>query len=140
GVRAEPAPDGAMPTRVALETGSRQAGHAAMLVNGAVEMVGAAGGALVRLFVPSSAEWVQAAARKAGFRPVRTIAHMLMPASVPTPVAQLPEGLRVRSMRDGEDQAVLDVLNRNWSGTWNFVEIPFEMLQQDLEGQREGML
>src|SRR5262249_17274362 len=30
--------------------------------------------------------------------------------------------------------------NRNWAGTWNFVSIPMDMLQEDLLGQREGML
>jgi mycothiol synthase len=139
-VRAEPAPDGAMPARLALEVPAREPGHAALLVTGAIDLVASAGGALVRLFVPSRAEWMQQAARGAGFRPVRTIAHMLLPADAPTPAGRLPRGLRVRSIRKDEDYEVLRVLNRNWSGTWNFVEIPFDMLQEDLEGQREGML
>jgi mycothiol synthase len=139
-VRAEAAPDGAMPARVALEVGARQAGYAAMLVAGAIDLVRTAEGALVRLFVPSRAEWMQSAARAAGFEPVRAVAHMLMAASVPTPTGKLPSELRLRSIRDGEDQTVLDALNRNWSGTWNFVEIPFDMLQEDLDGQRTGML
>src|SRR5207248_1739522 len=92
------------------------------------------------LFVPSRANWMQAAARVVGFEPVRTIAHMQLPASTATPPAQLTAGLRLRSIREGEDQAVLSVLNRNWAGTWNFVEITFAMLEEDLEGQREGML
>jgi ribosomal protein S18 acetylase RimI-like enzyme len=83
---------------------------------------------------------MQTAARAAGFAPVRAVASMLMPAAVPTPVGRLPEDLRVRPMRAGEDQDVVDALNRNWTGTWNFVEIPLEMLQEDLDGQREGML
>ena len=139
-VRAEPAPDGAMPARVALDVASRQAGYAAMLVAGAVELITAASGGLVRLFVPSRAEWIQRAARSAGFEPVRSVASMLLPASVPTPLGRLPEELHLRSIRDDEDQAVVDALNRNWSGTWNFVEIPYEMLQEDLVGHRDGML
>ena len=35
---------------------------------------------------------------------------------------------------------MLAALNRAWTGTWNFVEITFEMLEEDLKGQREGML
>ncbi|HEY2596765.1 MAG TPA: GNAT family N-acetyltransferase, partial [Chloroflexota bacterium] len=139
-VRSERAPDGAMPARVALDLGARQPAYAAMLVSGAVNLIAAAGGGLVRLFVPSRAEWMQNAARAAGFEPVRTVAHMLMPASVATPPGRLPNELRLRAMRDGEDQTVVDALNRNWTGTWNFVEIPLEMLQKDLAGQREGML
>lgn len=139
-VRAEPAPDGAMPARLALAVDERTPAHAAALVNGTVELIAAAGGHRVRLFIPSRATWMQEAARAAGFEPVRTVAHMLMPASVPTPSAALPEDLRVRSIRDGEDQRVLDALNHNWTGTWNFVEITYAMLQEDLEVDREGML
>jgi ribosomal protein S18 acetylase RimI-like enzyme len=129
-----------MPARLALAIDARNQGNAGLLVNGAVDLVGSAGGAAVRLFVPSRAEWMQSAARAAGFSPVRAVAHMQLAASAPTPSGKLPSDLRLRSIRDGEDQDVLDALNRNWTGTWNFVEIPFDMLQEDLDGQREGML
>jgi ribosomal protein S18 acetylase RimI-like enzyme len=139
-VRAEPAPDGAMPARLALEVPARSHDHAALLVQGAVGCVRSAGGELARLFVPSRAEWMHAAARSAGFEPVRTVAHMLMPAGTPTPEARPLSDLRVRAIGPGEDEAVLHALNRNWAGTWNFVEIPMEMLREDLHGQRQGML
>lgn len=139
-IRAEPAPDGAMPARVALAVNARTPLHAATLVNGAVELIGAAGGKRVRLFVPARATWMQDAARAVGFAPVRTVAHMQLPASAPTPEGSLTAELKLRPMRPGEDQAVLDALNRNWAGTWNFVEITFEMLEEDLEIDREGML
>lgn len=138
-VRADPTPDGAMPARLALEVPARKPGHAALLVDGAVDLVRAAGGQRVRLFIPSRATWTKDAARAAGFEPVRTVAHMLLPASVPTPVTNGVPGLRLRTIRSGEDQAVVDALNRNWAGTWNFVEIPLGMLQEDLVGQRDGM-
>jgi ribosomal protein S18 acetylase RimI-like enzyme len=48
--------------------------------------------------------------------------------------------MSLRSIRPGEDQQVLEALNRAWTGTWNFVEITFEMLEEDLRGQRDGML
>jgi ribosomal protein S18 acetylase RimI-like enzyme len=139
-IRAESAPDGAMPARIALATRARKPANAAVLVNGAVELIAAAEGQRVRLFVPSRAEWMQAAARSAGFSPVRAVAHMLMPGEAPTPSGSLPEHLRLRSIRDGEDRRVLDALNRNWTGTWNFVEITFEMLEEDLAVDRQGML
>jgi mycothiol synthase len=139
-VRAEPAPDGAMPARLALEVDARQPAHATLLVQGAVELIRAADGAFARLFVPSRAAWMQAAAREAGFEPVRRVAHMLLPADCPSPVGQLDPSLRLRAIHPDEDQAVLAALNRNWTGTWNFVEIPFEMLEEDLDRQREGML
>jgi ribosomal protein S18 acetylase RimI-like enzyme len=66
---------------------------------------------------------------------------MLLPADAPSPATSgdLP-GLSVRSIRKGEDRQVLAALNRAWNGTWNFVEISFEMLRRDLQGQRKGML
>jgi len=139
-VRAEPAPDLAMPARVALEVSAREAPLAEKLVRSAVDLIRDAGGVRVRLFVPSRAEWTQTAARAEGFEPVRMIAHMLLPASAPTPRAAAVAGIHLRAIRPGEDRRVLSALNRNWAGTWNFVSIPFEMLEQDLDGQRDGML
>lgn len=139
-VRDEPAPDLAMPARVALDVACREPRLANLLVRSVVDLIREAGGVRVRLFVPSRAEWTQAAARAAGFQPVRMIAHMLLAASEPTPVAAPVPGLQLRAIRPGEDERVLAALNRNWAGTWNFVSIPHEMLQEDLEGQREGML
>lgn len=139
-VRAESTPDGAMPARLALAVPARTPEHAALLVDGAMDLVRAAGGHRVRLFIPSLATWTKDAARAANFEPVRSVAHMLLPASVPTPVTNGVPGLRLRTIRPAEDRAVVEALNRNWAGTWNFVEIPLEMLQEDLVGQREGML
>ena len=139
-VRAEPAPDGAMPARLALDVSARQLASAESLVEGAIALIRQAEGRRARLFVPSRATWLQAAAQQAGFAPIRMIAHMLLPASAPTPATKPLRGLRIRSIRPDEDERVVSALNRNWAGTWNFVSIPIEMLQHDLEGQREGML
>jgi len=139
-VRAEPAPDGAMPARIALEPGARQEDRAAALVQAAVDMVHAAGGARIRQFLPAQRMWLQTAARRAGFTSVRTIAHMLLPASAPTPRADPVPGMSLRAIRADEDEQVLAALNRAWTGTWNFVEITLDMLQRDLVGQRDGML
>jgi mycothiol synthase len=139
-VRAEAAPDGAMPARIALEVAARLADRAVMLVQASVDMVRAAGGERIRLYLPSRTTWLQAAAQQAGFSVVRTVAHMLLPAAAPTPEADPVPGVTLRSIRPGEDHQVLAALNRAWTGTWNFVEIGFEMLEADLKGQREGML
>jgi ribosomal protein S18 acetylase RimI-like enzyme len=139
-VRAERAPDGAMPARLALDLRARERRNSATLVDGVIDLVRSARGDLVRLFVPARAEWMQSAARSAGFEPVRTIAHMLLPATTPTPEGNSIPDVLMRSIRPGEDLDLLAALNRNWAGTWNFVEIPFEMLEEDLDGQREGML
>ncbi len=139
-VRAETAPDGAMPARVALDPPMRTANLTARLVEGVIEVVAESGGALARQFIAGGAEWLQPTAHAAGFEYVRTIAHMLLPASAPTPPAKPPDGWRVRTMESGEDARVLAALNRAWTGTWNLVEITPEMLDADLHGQREGML
>ena len=139
-VRAEKAPDGAMPARIALEAAAREEERAVALVQASVDMVRETGGERIRLYLPSRTNWLQVAAQQAGFRAVRTIAHMLLPATAPTPAADSVPGVSLRSIRPGEDRQVLAALNRAWSGTWNFVEIPFEMLEEDLKGQREGML
>jgi mycothiol synthase len=139
-VRAEPAPDGAMPARIAMEASARQEDRAVALVQASVDLVREAGGERIRLYLPSKSNWLQVAAQQAGFSAVRTIAHMLLPASAPTPVADPVPGVSLRSIQPGEDRQVLAALNRAWTGTWNFVEISFEMLEEDLKGQREGML
>lgn len=142
-VRAETAPDGAMPVRVALEPALRQAPLAVALVQGGVDLVREIGGERARLFVPSSAAWIQAAAGTAGFARVRTIAFMVLPASAPQPDPPAPTAepaYSMRSIRPGEDEHVLAALNRAWTGTWNFVPITIEMLKRDLNMHREGML
>jgi ribosomal protein S18 acetylase RimI-like enzyme len=139
-VRTEPAPDGAMPARIALEPAARQGDRAATLVQAAVDLVRDAGGGRVRLFLPTHETWLETAATRVGFASVRTIAHMLLPAAAPTPRADPIPEMSLRAIRPGEDRQVLDALNRAWTGTWNFVEITFEMLDDDLRGQRDGML
>ena len=139
-VRAEAAPDGGMPARVALAPEARQAANARALVDGVVEVVRAAGGSVARVFALGGSTWLVPVLRSAGFQHVRTIAHMLLAADAPTPDVRPSEDWRLRAMSPGEDAEVLAALNRNWAGTWNFVEITPEMLQADLDGQREGML
>ena len=73
-VRAEPAPDGAMPARIALEAKARQEDRAVALVQASVDLVREAGGERIRLYLPSKSNWLQVAAQQAGFSAVRTVA------------------------------------------------------------------
>jgi ribosomal protein S18 acetylase RimI-like enzyme len=139
-VRAEPAPDGALPARIALQPAARQVDRIEMLLLAAADLAREAGGRRIRLYLPSEPTWVQTGIHQAGFQAVRTFAHMLLPASAPTPRAEPVAGISLRAIRPGEDEQVLAALNRAWTGTWNFVEITVEMLQRDLQGQRDGML
>ncbi|MGI9146764.1 MAG: GNAT family N-acetyltransferase [Chloroflexota bacterium] len=141
-VRAQPGLDGTVSMRVALEVSSRQLPLATLLVQGGLDLVRESGAQRARMFVPARATWIQTAATTAGFLRVRTIARMLLPASVPspTPVPASESSFRLRSILPGEDEQVLSALNRAWTGTWNFAPISLEMLQRDLQGQREGML
>ncbi len=140
GVRAEAAPDGGMPARIALASEFRAPRLVRVLVDGVVDVVRAAGGSLARLFVLGGSAWLPPTLHEAGFERVRTIAHMLLPADAPTPEVRPSEDWRLRRIQPGEDARVLAALNRAWAGTWNFVEITPEMLEADLRGQREGML
>jgi ribosomal protein S18 acetylase RimI-like enzyme len=140
-VRAELDAEATIPIRIALAVDARQQSLARILVEGALELAARVpGAARTRLWVPSRADWAVAAAREAGLTSVRIVAHMLLPAETPTPTARRVQGLHIRSIRPGEESAVLEALNRAWTGTWAFVPIPLEMLAHDLEGQREGML
>jgi mycothiol synthase len=126
--------------RVALDPLMRQPALARALVDAAVDLARQTGARRARLWLPSDATWAVEAAKQAGFRAVRSVAHMLLAAEVPTPSAPVVPGLHIRSIQPGEEDAVLAALNRNWSDTWGFVPIPRAMLDQDLAGQREGML
>src|SRR5207244_5607114 len=77
-VRAEPAPDGAMPARIALEAAARHEDRAVALVQASVDLVRAAGGERIRLYVPARTSWLRTAAQQAGFSAVRTIAHLIL--------------------------------------------------------------
>jgi mycothiol synthase len=139
-IRAEAERPDAVAARVALDLDVRHAAFADALVQACIDLACAARGDLVRLYVPRQAEWATSAARQAGFAVVRSIQHMLLPATTPLPVTHAIRNVSIRAMRDGEDQAVLDALNRNWDGTWDFVPIRLELLASDLIGQRSGML
>lgn len=138
--RSETAPDGTMPALLALDVSARLPPLASLLVQGGLELVRQSGAARARLFVASRAGWIQSAAGAAGFARVRTLAHMLLPASAPSPEVAPNPNCRLRPIQPGEDERVLAALNRAWIGTWNFMPITFEMLEHDLDGQRQGML
>jgi len=139
-VRAEP-PAETVAARIALDTHERTSALADRLVQAAIALARAASGKHARLYLPGAAEWATAAAQRARFHQVRSIFHMLLPGSVPhdAPLS-VPDGVRIRSMHPGEEPAILDALNRNWAGTWDFVPIRLEMLESDLDRQRVGML
>jgi mycothiol synthase len=131
---------GIVHARVVLDPAHRQADRASALVDASVELAREAHGALVRQFIPARGEWARAAVEQAGFERVRTIYHMLRPADAPAFEARPTPGLRIRTIRPGEEQRVLAALNRAWADTWAFMPIRREQLDEDLEGQMEGML
>jgi len=120
-VRADPAPDGAMPARLALDASARHAPLAVALVQGGVDLVREVGGERARLYVPSKARWIQSAAQHVGFSRVRTIASMLLPATAPSPPLLDPAevGFGMRSIRPAEDERVLAALNRASASAMN---------------------
>jgi mycothiol synthase len=139
-VRAEPLSSSFVDARLALALDRRQPALAEMLVKASLDLAREADGEKVRLFVPSGADWALEAARKAGFEPVRSIFHMLLPGAAALAELNIPHNVRIRAMHPGEEPAILDALNNNWEGTWNFTPIRLEMLEGDLVDQRDGML
>jgi mycothiol synthase len=138
-VRAEPHAE-AVAGRIALDPDARTPANSAVLVHAAIDMACHAQASRIRLFVPAAASWAVEAARSVGFDRVRSVFHMLLPADVVLPEPAVIDGVRFRRLRDGEENAGLQALNRNWAGTWDFVPIRAEMLAEDLAGQRQGML
>jgi mycothiol synthase len=139
-IRAEPGSTNAASGRVALDPRHRAAPLARMLVDATVGLARGTGAEVLRLFAAAAGDWLLDVALDAGFVPVRSVFHMLLPASAPLPQVVSIDGIRIRAIHADEDSAVLDTLNRNWEGTWAFVPIRAEMLESDLAGQREGML
>jgi mycothiol synthase len=139
-IRAESPQAEVVEGRLALDPAHRQPAFARVLVQAALELALAADGQTLRLVVPGGADWAEPAVREAGFQPVRSIYHMLLPAEVPVPALQVPPGVHIRAMHAGEESRVLEALNRAWEGTWSFQPIHADMLARDLEGQRDGML
>jgi mycothiol synthase len=132
--------EGIVHARMVLDPAHREPTRASALVDASVALAREARGTRLRTFIPSSGKWARTAVEQAGFQPVRTIYHMLRPADVPPFEARPTPGLSIRSMRPGEEPRVLAALNRAWAGTWAFMPIRLEQLEQDLDGQREGML
>jgi mycothiol synthase len=131
---------GLVHARIVLDPDQRQPSRAAALVDASVQLARAARGALIRQFIPSRGEWARSAVEQAGFQRVRTIYHMLRPADAPPFEARATPGLKIRVIRPDEEQRVLAALNRAWAETWAFMPIRLDQLEEDLDGQREGML
>lgn len=139
-VRAQRADDGAAPVRIALAEPARSREVVEALIDAAMDLGRDSGGSRVRLFLPADATWASEAVQARGFAHVRTIADMSLAPDVELPSPRRIDGLTLRPPRDGEEPDILEALNRNWAGTWNFVPITAEMLAMDLAGQREGLL
>jgi len=131
---------GIVHARVVLDPAHRMPERAAALIDASVELAREATGALVRQFIPSGGAWARTAVEQAGFQRVRTIYHMLRPADAPPFEARPTPGLKIRSMQPGESPRVLEALNRAWAETWAFMPIRLEQLEEDLDGQTQGML
>jgi mycothiol synthase len=126
--------------RLGLLSEHRRPGLAERLIRRAIDLAREAGAARLRLYTPEAALWVIAPARVWGFRPLRAQHLMLRPAASPPLIASAVPGIRIRTLRTGEDTALLTALNRAWAGTWNFRPITAAALEHDLRGQRSGML
>jgi mycothiol synthase len=126
--------------RLGLLPAHRRPGLAERLIRTAVDLARAAGTPRLRLYSPEAAAWAARPARAWGFRPLRAQHVMLRSSSAPPVSASPVLGTQIRALRTGEDRALLDALNRAWAGSWSFRPITAAALEQDLSGQRSGML
>lgn len=126
--------------RLGLLPARRRPGLSERLLHMAVDMAQTAGAPRLRLYIPEAATWASAAAQVWGFHALRAQHLMLRPAAAPSlPTVPVPE-MHIRSLRWGEDGALLAALNRAWATTWNVRPITAAALAADLREQRAGML
>lgn len=130
----------AIEVRMALLPQYRQPEAVTALVEAVFETARQEGFRSVRFFVSGGGAWATQAVAGYGIEFFRVYHAMLLPATVEVPPAPVPEGVRIRPLAGGEDEAALAALNRAWATTWNFRPIPMDALQNDLEGQRTGFL
>lgn len=139
GIRYQP-PGNVATARVALDPASRLAPYADHLVAGARRRADLAGAQRARLALPKRSTWAAEAVARDGWTCLRSIYRMLRPEGEPDPPVRPVPGLRIRQLREDEDDALLAALNAAWADTWSFRPITAEALRQDLAGQRQGML
>ncbi|MBN9393252.1 MAG: GNAT family N-acetyltransferase [Chloroflexi bacterium] len=130
----------AIEVRLALLPGYRQPEAVTHLVEGVFDEARHMGFNSVRFFFSGGGAWATEIVAGFGIEPLRKYHSMLLPAAVEVPLFPVPEGMRIRPLAEGEDEAALAALNKAWATTWNFRPIPMKALQKDLDGQRTGFL
>ncbi|GCE20756.1 GNAT family N-acetyltransferase [Dictyobacter kobayashii] len=124
--------------RLALLPDYRQSPLALLLVDHARSMARAGQKAQLRIVASGNTTWAGAALKQRAFSLLRNAHMMSRPAlSEPLPVREI-DGIRVRSLRTGEEPSLLAALNRAWANTWNFHPITMEALLDDLEGHHDS--
>lgn len=126
--------------RLALLPGDRQVSLSRQMIHAAMALAQESGAELLRLFLPSMAEWAIDSARLWGFQPIRETHVMLRPGHLVPPVFEPVDGVSIHALLHGEEADLLEALNRAWASTWNSRPITMKDLTRDLRRQREGML
>lgn len=131
----------AVEVRLAVLPDYRQPELVKLLIEAVFETARQDGFSSARFFISGGGSWATQAVANYGIEFFRDYHAMLLPATAEVPVVPMPEGVRIRPLADGEDEAALAALNRAWATTWNFRPIPMEALHNDFkEGQRTGFL
>jgi len=124
--------------RLALLPTFRHVSKARLLLEQILAMSQDAGKARLRLSIPAQATWAMMAAQQCSFSLVRMQHVMVRPAPTePLSLCDI-DDVRVRSLYENEEPALLEALNRAWARTWNFRPIPLKALLADLKGQQNG--
>jgi mycothiol synthase len=131
----------AVEVRLAVLPQYRQPDVVRLLVEAVFEMARQAGFSSARFFISGGGSWATKTVAGYGIEFFRDYHAMLLPATIEVPTVAMPDGVRLRTLADGEDEAALAALNRAWATTWNFRPITMDALQNDFkDGQRNGFL
>ncbi|GHO84961.1 GNAT family N-acetyltransferase [Dictyobacter formicarum] len=124
--------------RLALLPAFRQPVLALLMVDHVLLIVESKQKTRLRIVTSGNTSWAGTAVQQRGFSLLRPIYMMLRPASSPPLSVQDIEGIRVRSLRAGEESSALAALNRAWANTWNYHPITMEALLSDLNGKLDN--
>jgi mycothiol synthase len=85
-----------------------------------------AGPARFRLQFPDHADEVRAELKRRGYAPVRYSFEMERDLDVEPPAPEWPQGISVRTLREGEEERLYEVDTEAFADHWDFTETPFD--------------
>ena len=87
---------------------------------------GRAGGGILRTWAPSSFTPLQREYERAGLRRIRASYRMEIDLSDDPPLPVFPEGVEVRTLREGEERLAYEVHDETFQDSWEHTREPYE--------------